>query len=81
MTTANKITVIRIVMIPAFVAMAIYYGESVKRGQPLEWQRFAAIAIFRPTRRLNSADLPTLGRPTIATLGNVQSSFTKAADI
>lgn len=33
-------------MIPAFVAMAIYYGESIKRGQPLEWQRFAAIAIF-----------------------------------
>jgi CDP-diacylglycerol--glycerol-3-phosphate 3-phosphatidyltransferase len=46
MTTANKITVVRILMIPAFVAMAIYYGESVKRGEPLEWQRFAAIAIF-----------------------------------
>jgi phosphatidylglycerophosphate synthase len=46
MTTANKITVVRIVMIPAFVTMAIYYGESVIRGQPLEWQRFAAIAIF-----------------------------------
>src|SRR5215472_19147852 len=46
MTTANKITVVRILMIPAFVTMAIYYGESIKRGQPLEWQRAAAIAIF-----------------------------------
>jgi cardiolipin synthase len=46
MTTANKITVVRILMIPAFVTMAIYYGESIQRGQPLEWQRFAAIAIF-----------------------------------
>src|SRR6187401_1678226 len=46
MTTANKVTVVRILMIPAFVTMAIYYGESVKRGQPLEWQRFTAIAIF-----------------------------------
>jgi len=46
MTTANKITVVRILMIPVFVTMAIYYGESIKRGQPLEWQRFAAIAIF-----------------------------------
>jgi CDP-diacylglycerol--glycerol-3-phosphate 3-phosphatidyltransferase len=46
MTTANKITVVRILMIPAFVTMAIYYGESIKRGQPLEWQRFTAIAIF-----------------------------------
>src|SRR5689334_10255912 len=46
MTTANKITVVRIVMIPAFVTMAIYYGASITRGQPLEWQRFAAIIIF-----------------------------------
>src|SRR5437773_9524791 len=46
MTTANKITVVRILMIPAFVTMAVYYGESVKRGQSLEWQLFAAIAIF-----------------------------------
>ena len=46
MTTANKITIIRILMIPVFVTMAIYYGQSVQRGAPLEWQRFAAIAIF-----------------------------------
>ena len=46
MTTANKITVVRILMIPVFVTMAIYYGESIKRGQPLEWQRFVAISIF-----------------------------------
>jgi CDP-diacylglycerol--glycerol-3-phosphate 3-phosphatidyltransferase len=46
MTTANKITLIRIAMIPVFVALAIYYGESVRRGDPLEWQRFAAIIIF-----------------------------------
>ncbi len=46
MTTPNKITLVRILMIPAFVLMALYYGESIKRGQPLEWQRFTAIAIF-----------------------------------
>ena len=46
MTTANKITVVRILMIPAFVTMAIYYVQSIQRGQPLEWQRFTAIAIF-----------------------------------
>src|SRR6266487_3781037 len=46
MTTANKITLIRIAMIPVFVALAIYYGESVRRGAPLEWQRFAAIIVF-----------------------------------
>jgi len=46
MTTANKITVARILMIPAFVTMAIYYGQSIQRGAPLEWQRFTAIVIF-----------------------------------
>src|SRR5213079_2759846 len=46
MTTANKITVARILMIPAFVTMAIYYGQSIQRGAPLEWQRLAAIIIF-----------------------------------
>jgi cardiolipin synthase len=46
MTTANKITIVRILLIPAFVTMAIYYGQSVQQGEPLEWQRFAAIALF-----------------------------------
>src|SRR5438552_5149484 len=46
MTTANKITIARIGLIPVFVLMAIYYGESVKRGAPLEWQRYTAIVIF-----------------------------------
>jgi cardiolipin synthase len=46
MTTANKITVVRILMIPAFVTMAIYYGQSMQRGAPIEWMRFTAIAIF-----------------------------------
>jgi len=46
MTTANKITLIRIFMIPVFVLMAVYYGRSVARGEPQEWQRYTAIALF-----------------------------------
>jgi cardiolipin synthase (CMP-forming) len=46
MTTANKITVVRILMIPAFVTMAIYYGESIQAGTRAEWMRFTAITIF-----------------------------------
>jgi CDP-diacylglycerol--glycerol-3-phosphate 3-phosphatidyltransferase len=46
MTTANKITVIRILMIPVFVTLAIYYGESIQEGNPQDWMRFTAIAIF-----------------------------------
>ena len=46
MTTANKITIVRILMIPVFVTMAIYYGQSIQNGTPAEWERFTAIAIF-----------------------------------
>ena len=46
MTTANKITITRILMIPLFIMMAIYYGRSVQEGAPVEWQRWCAIAIF-----------------------------------
>jgi cardiolipin synthase len=46
MTTANKITVVRILMIPVFVTLAIYYGQGVQEGNPVEWQRFAAVAVF-----------------------------------
>ena len=46
MTTANKITIARILLIPVFVMMALYYGRSVERGAPLAWERWAAISIF-----------------------------------
>jgi len=46
MTTANKITVTRILLIPVFVMMAIYYGRGVQAGHPKDWQRFLAIFLF-----------------------------------
>lgn len=46
MTTANKITLGRIFMIPLFVMMAIYYGRGLVKGNPQEWQRWAALTIF-----------------------------------
>ena len=46
MTTANKITVARILLIPAFVTMAIYYGQSIQEHEPQEWMRYTAILIF-----------------------------------
>jgi cardiolipin synthase (CMP-forming) len=41
MTTANKITIARILMIPLFVLMAIYYGRD-----RLEWQWWMTIVLF-----------------------------------
>ena len=46
MTTANKITITRILLIPVFVMMAIYYGRGVQSGHPHEWQRIATIFLF-----------------------------------
>src|SRR2546423_14925187 len=46
MTTANKITVVRILMIPVFVTLAIYYGESIQEGSPQDWMRVTAITVF-----------------------------------
>ncbi|MDD5349138.1 MAG: CDP-diacylglycerol--glycerol-3-phosphate 3-phosphatidyltransferase [Chthoniobacteraceae bacterium] len=46
MTLANQITLARILAIPVFVTMAVYYGLGVQEGQPHEWQRIAAIAVF-----------------------------------
>ena len=46
MTTANKITIIRIFLIPVFVLLAVYYGESVEGGKPDEILRYSAIGVF-----------------------------------
>jgi cardiolipin synthase (CMP-forming) len=41
MTTANKITILRVLLIPFFIIEVLYY---VERG--VEWHRFAAILTF-----------------------------------
>jgi cardiolipin synthase len=46
MTTANKITILRILLIPVFATLAVYYGQGVKGGAPNEWMRWSTIAVF-----------------------------------
>jgi cardiolipin synthase len=46
MTTANKITLGRIALIPFFVVFALYYGRSVAGGQSEEWLRGMAVGVF-----------------------------------
>lgn len=46
MTTANKITIVRLLLIPVFVVLGLYYGDSIRHGQPEETLRWAAITVF-----------------------------------
>lgn len=46
MNLANWITISRILLIPVFVGLAMYYGKSVESGQPVENYRYAAAAVF-----------------------------------
>jgi cardiolipin synthase len=46
MTTANKITIVRLLLIPVFVLLGVYYGQSLLVGEPQEGLRLAAILVF-----------------------------------
>lgn len=46
MTLANRITLVRILLIPVFVVCAVYYSASVRGGAPGEWLRWGAVAAF-----------------------------------
>jgi CDP-diacylglycerol--glycerol-3-phosphate 3-phosphatidyltransferase/cardiolipin synthase len=45
-TLANKITLIRILLIPVFVGFALYYAHSVAEEAPDERLRWGAIVVF-----------------------------------
>lgn len=46
MTLASKITLCRLLLVPVFAVLAIYYGHSVAAFAPLEWLRWSALAAF-----------------------------------
>ena len=46
MTLPNKITIGRILLIPVFVVLAIYYGKTALAGHPDEHLRLATITVF-----------------------------------
>ena len=51
MTTANKVTIVRILMIPLFIAQVLYYFSSKN-----EWHRFIALLCFSIAAILDGVD-------------------------
>ena len=45
-TTANKVSAFRILLVPVFVVAAVYYAQSVGAGAPDERLRWAAVGVF-----------------------------------
>ena len=46
MTLASRITLARLLLVPVFAVLAVYYGSSVAAGTPDERLRVAALATF-----------------------------------
>src|SRR6202451_4636627 len=46
MTWATRITILRLILIPFFVAFILTYDDSTSEGKPEEFWRYAAIAVF-----------------------------------
>ncbi len=55
-TIATQITIFRIFLIPVFVGMAVYYGDSVARGQANEGYRWGAIVAFATAASSDAVD-------------------------
>ncbi|MBP7829123.1 MAG: CDP-alcohol phosphatidyltransferase family protein [Kiritimatiellae bacterium] len=46
MTLANRITILRILAVPVFILMLVYYTQGLARGQGEEIYRIAALVVF-----------------------------------
>jgi cardiolipin synthase (CMP-forming) len=46
MTLANIITISRIGLIPVFAFFVLYYADGLKKGKPVEWEYYVALALF-----------------------------------
>lgn len=55
-TLANKVTFIRILNVPFFILLLLYYKHSLKQDNPYEIFRYFAIAVFLLTIFLDAID-------------------------
>jgi len=46
MTLASKISLGRLLLVPVFVVLVLYYVMSIREGRPQEWLRLTALTVF-----------------------------------
>ncbi len=46
MTPANIVTILRIMLIPVFAVLAVFYADSIKAGEPRELYRWLSLTAF-----------------------------------
>lgn len=56
LTLATKITIVRLLMTPVFVLLAVYYIDSVQDGQPNAYLRWATATVFLVTCSTDALD-------------------------
>ena len=49
LTLANRITLARLMFVPVFIVLTLYYIRSVSEGRPDEWLRWAALMVYVTT--------------------------------
>src|SRR5262245_59519736 len=55
MTTANKITILRILLVPFFIVQVLYYAEATESAAR-EWYRLAALLTFATAALFDALD-------------------------
>ena len=72
LTLANKITILRILSVPFFVLMLIYYTMGLKNGHPRELHRMTALIVFCVAALSDALDgYIARSRHQITTLGRI----------
>jgi CDP-diacylglycerol--glycerol-3-phosphate 3-phosphatidyltransferase len=72
LTPANRVTILRILGVPVFILLLLYYTLNLSAGQPKEFQRVAALVVFLAIALTDAVDgFMARARGEITRLGSI----------